>query len=75
MLANVYVQGADLTTTCSINGTATTTATLNTTGYLLLVQQVANLVVNYTGMTIGSYYTVQVACKDGTVISQSVPAQ
>lgn len=76
LLANVYVQGADSTISCSINGAVTNyTATLNTTGYLLQVQQVAFLVVNYTGMSTGSYYTVQVACKDGTLISQSVQAQ
>jgi hypothetical protein len=76
MLANVYVQGADLTSYCGINAAGVTnyTTTLNTTGYLLPVQSVAYLVVNYT-MTTGLYYNVQVVAKDGTTISQSVQAQ
>jgi hypothetical protein len=73
VLANVYVQGVDRTNYCSVNGNATV---LNLTGYPLLVQQVANMTIIYQGtMSTGSYYTVQVACKDGTVISQAVPAQ
>jgi hypothetical protein len=67
LLANIYVQGVDLTTNC--------TTTIPSTGYSLLTQQVAYLTINYTGMTTGSYYSVQVACKDGTMISQSVQAQ
>ena len=76
ILANVYVQGVDLTTSCGVNGATTNgTATLNSTGYLLPVQSVADIVINYTGMSTGSYYNVQVSCKDGTTISQSVQAQ
>lgn len=75
MLANAYVQGADLTGYCSMNGAAYNyTTTLNSTGYLLPVQSVAYIVVNYT-MATGLYYNVQVACKDGTTISQSVQGQ
>ena len=81
LLANVYVQGADLTSNCSEAlygaGASTTnyTSPLNSTGFLVSVQSVATIAINYTGMSTGSYYTVQVACKDGTVISQAVPAQ
>jgi hypothetical protein len=76
MLANVYVAGADLTSSCSVNGAATNyTTPLNATGYLLPVQSVAYIVINYTGMSTGYYYGVQVACKDGTTISQSVEGQ
>jgi hypothetical protein len=70
LLDKVYVQGVDLTTNCMISN-----ATIPSTGYSLLTQQVAYLTINYTGMTTGSYYSVQVACKDGTMISQSVQAQ
>jgi flagellin-like protein len=70
LIANVYVQGVDLTSNCTISGAA-----IPSTGYSLAVQQVAYLVINYTGMTTGTYYNVQVACKDGTLISQSVQAQ
>ena len=70
VLSNVYIQGTDFSSSCTINS-----ITLNATGYTLNVQQVAYLVINYTGMSVGSYYNVQVACKDGTLISQSVPAQ
>ena len=69
LLANVYVLGTDLTSNCTIAGAA-----IPATGYSLLAQQVAYLVINYTGMTTGTYYNVQVACKDGTMISQSVQA-
>jgi len=81
LLANVYVQGADLTSNCSEAlygigaGTTNYTNPLNTTGFPLAVQSVATIAINYTGMTTSSYYTVQVVCKDGTVISQAVPAQ
>ena len=70
VLSNVYVQGNDLSSSCTINGT-----TLSTNPYTLNVTQVAYLVINYTGMATGSYYNVQVACKDGTAISLSVAAQ
>jgi hypothetical protein len=70
VISNVYVQSVDLSSSCTINS-----ITLNATGYTLNVQQVAYLVINYTGMSTGSYYNVQVACKDGTLISQSVQAQ
>jgi hypothetical protein len=70
VISNVYVQSADFSSSCTINAIA-----LNATGYPLNVQQVAYLVINYTGMSTGSYYNVQVACKDGTTISQSVQAQ
>jgi hypothetical protein len=70
VISNVYVQSTDFTSSTAINS-----ITLNATGYPLNVQQVANLVINYTGMSTGSYYNVQVACKDGTLISQSVQAQ
>ena len=70
VLSDVYVQGANMTGSCTIGG-----LTLTTNPYNLTVQQVANLIINYTGMTVGSYYSVQVVCKDGTMISQSVPAQ
>ncbi len=70
LLANIYVQGVDLTTNCTISG-----ALIPSIGYSLLTQQVADLTINYTSMTTGSYYSVQVACKDGTMISQSVQAQ
>lgn len=71
-LSDVYVQGVNMTGYCTIGAT-----NLNTNGYSLTVQQVANLVVNATStsMTVGSYYNVQVVCKDGTMISQSVQAQ
>jgi hypothetical protein len=75
MLANVYVQSVDLTSYCSINFAPNNyTTPLNSTGYLLPVQSVANIAINYT-LTTGVYYNVQVACKDGTTISQSVQAQ
>lgn len=70
VISNVYVQSVDLSSNCTTNS-----ITLNATGYTLNVQQVAYLVVNYTGMLTGYYYNVQVACKDGTLISQSVQAQ
>jgi hypothetical protein len=70
VLSDVYVQGTNMTGSCAIGG-----LTLTTNPYNLTVQQVANLIVNYTGMAVGSYYSVQVVCKDGTMISQSVPAQ
>jgi hypothetical protein len=76
LLANVYVQGADLTSSCSEIGAATNyTTPLNGTGYLLTVQSVAYVVINYTGMSTGYYYSIQVSCKDGTTLSQSVQAQ
>ena len=70
VISNVYVQGADLTSNCTISS-----LTLSANPYNLTVQQVAYLVINYTGMATGSYYSVQVACKDGTTISLSVQAQ
>jgi hypothetical protein len=73
LVSNVYVQGTDFSSSCTINGN-TTLSTL-TTGYTLNVQQVVSLVINYTGMSTGSYYNVQISCKDGTTISQSVQAQ
>jgi hypothetical protein len=77
VLANVYVTGIDRTINCSItpSPSVNNTATLNSTGYTLLVQQVATINCTYAGMLTGTYYTVQVACKDGTTISQAVPAQ
>lgn len=76
VLANVYVTGIDRTINCNVTGATTNqTATLNSTGYTLLVQQVATINCTYAGMSTGTYYTVQVACKDGTTISQAVPAQ
>ena len=70
VLSDVYVQGVNCTGLSTING-----LNLNTNPYNLTVQQVANLNITYTGMTVGSYYSVQVVCKDGTMISQSVQAQ
>jgi hypothetical protein len=70
VLSDVYVQGVNCTGLCTINGLV-----LTTNPYNLTVQQVANLSINYTGMTASSYYTVEVVCKDGTLISQAVPAQ
>jgi len=80
VLSNVYVSGIDRTTLCSIPGAgANNTAILNGTGYTLLVQQVVDLTINSTGYTgflsTGTYYTVEVACKDGTQVSQAVMAQ
>jgi hypothetical protein len=71
-LSDVYVQGVNMTGYCTIGNTS-----LITNGYSLSVQQVANLLINATstGMAVGSYYNVQVVCKDGTMISQSVQAQ
>jgi hypothetical protein len=70
VLSDVYVQGVNMTGSCTIGG-----LTLTTNPYNLTVQQVANLVINYTGMALSYYYNVQVVCKDGTMISQSVQAQ
>jgi hypothetical protein len=71
VLSDVYVQGVNCTGLCTISG-----LNLNTNPYNLTVQQVANLnITSYSGMTVGSYYNVQVVCKDGTLISQSVQAQ
>ena len=77
VLSSVYVSGIDRTIICNVTGATTNqTATLNSTGYVLPVQQVADIyVIGYTGMTTGTYYTVEVACKDGTTISQAIPAQ
>jgi hypothetical protein len=76
VLSNVYVSGIDRTAYCSVNGTASTTPTLNgTAGFVLPVQVATNITITYAGMSTGTYYTVQVACKDGTSISQAVPAQ
>jgi hypothetical protein len=65
VLDQIYVNGNNVTSTCTppISGLST-----------LSPQGVVSLVVNYT-MTSGVYYDVQVACKDGTTISQSVQSQ
>jgi|SRR5271157_4519624 len=83
VLSNVYVSGIDRTTLCSITNSGATgtnyTAILNGTGYTLLVQQVTVITINfanYTGfLSTGTYYAVEVACKDGTTVSESVMAQ
>ncbi|MCJ7424134.1 hypothetical protein MUP01_07685 [Candidatus Bathyarchaeota archaeon] len=70
LIDKVYIQGVDLTANCTILNIA-----IPGTGYSLATQAVATLVIKYTGMTTGTFYTVQVACKDGTIISQAVQAQ
>jgi hypothetical protein len=72
LVSNVYVQGTDFSSSTTINGTTLSTLTA---GYALNVQQVVSIVITYPGMSTGSYYNVQVSCKDGTTISQSVQAQ
>jgi len=70
VLSDVYVQGVNCTASTKINNVS-----LLTSPYNLTVQQVANLNITYAGMTLSTYYTVQVVCKDGTTISQAIPAQ
>jgi hypothetical protein len=74
VLSDVYVQGVNCSGVCYPYSNSTF---LSTNPCPLTVQAVANLVINYTsiGMTVGSYYNVQVVCKDGTTISQSAQAQ
>jgi hypothetical protein len=67
LLSNIYVQGADVTSNC--------VPTIPSTGYALNVQNVVFLTLSNMNMSVGSYYNVQIACKDGTMISQSVQAQ
>lgn len=64
MLSKVYVDGNDVANVTVIPDA----------GAALNVQGVTYLSVNYS-MTTNHYYTVQVACKDGTMVSQSVQAQ
>jgi hypothetical protein len=64
LLSGIYVGG-----TAVANGTAIPVA-----GVSLPVQGVAFLNVTYS-MKINQFYTVQVTCKDGTMISESVQAQ
>jgi len=64
MVSKIYINGIDMP-----NATAILPA-----GVALDVQGVTYLIVNYT-MVANQYYTVQVTCKDGTIASQSFPAQ
>jgi len=64
-LDQVYVMGNNLTGSCTPS-----LSTLST----LAPQAVVSINVTYT-MTSGVFYNVQVSCKDGTTISQSVQAQ
>jgi hypothetical protein len=66
MLDQVYVNGNNVTGSC--------TPTIPSLSSGLAPQGVVLLNVTYP-MTSGIYYNVQVACKDGTTISQSVQAQ
>jgi len=61
----VYVSGNNVTGSCT-----PVLSTLST----LAPQQVVAINVTYT-MSAGAFYNVQVTCKDGTMISQSVQAQ
>ena len=68
MVSKIYISGVDLP-----NATVIATA-----GVALNVQNTVFLNVSYTPvgtLVAGQYYTVQVTCKDGTMASQSVPAQ
>jgi hypothetical protein len=65
VLDQVYVNGNNLTGSC-------TPTISNMTS--LAPQGVVSLNVTYP-MTSGIYYNIQVTCKDGTMISQSVQAQ
>ncbi len=72
VLSDVYVQGVNCTGLIFPYSNSTSLAT---NPFPLSVQQVVNLNITSITMTVGSYYNVQVACKDGTLISQSVQAQ
>jgi hypothetical protein len=65
VLDQVYVNGNNATGSC--------TPTISTLASLA-PQGVVSLNVTYT-MTSGVYYNIQVTCKDGTMVSQSVQAQ
>jgi hypothetical protein len=67
LLSNIYIAGVDVTANCA--------PAIPATGYTLNVQAVVLLTLSNVNMTVGSYPNVLVACKDGTQISQSVPAQ
>jgi hypothetical protein len=64
LISNIYVAGISK---------ANTTA-LPAAGYTLTVQSLCYLQVSNT-MTAGYFYQVQVTCKDGTTVTQSVQAQ
>lgn len=68
MVSKIYINGIDM---------ANATAILDA-GVALGVQSVTYLQVTTTPsiqMVANQYYTVQVTCKDGTIASQSFPAQ
>jgi hypothetical protein len=65
VLDQLYVNGNNATGVCT---------PMNTTTISLAPQAVVALNVTYT-MTSGVFYNVQVTCKDGTLVSQSVGAQ
>ena len=64
MVSKIYINGIDMA-----NATVIPDA-----GVALGVQGVTYLTVSYS-MVANQYYTVQVTCKDGTMASQSFPAQ
>ncbi len=64
LLSKIYVDGNDVANASAIQDA----------GVSLPVQGVAFLNITYS-MTANRFYTVQVTCKDGTIISQSVQAQ
>jgi len=64
MVSKIYINGIDMA-----NATVIPDA-----GVALGVQGVTYLTVSYS-MVANQYYTVQVTCKDGTIASQSFPAQ
>jgi len=65
MLSKIYVDGTEK---------ANTTYPIPDAGYSLGVQNVTYLEVSYT-MSKNYFYTVQVTCKDGTAVSQSIQAK
>jgi hypothetical protein len=65
MVSKIYINGID---------TPNATTAIPEEGVALGVQGVTYLTVSYS-MVANRYYTVQVTCKDGTIASQSFPAQ
>jgi len=66
LVSNIYINGADVTSNCA--------PVIPATGYSLTVQSVVDLTLSNMNMSLGVYYNVQISCKDGTTISQSVQA-
>jgi hypothetical protein len=66
LISNIYITGQDVTSNCA--------PTIPSTGLSLSVQSVVDLTLSNVNMTLGVYYNVQISCKDGTTISQSVQA-